>query len=155
MLATYLINRSSSPLLNNKSSYELLIFNKPSYSHLKVFDCLCFATNISPHKAKFDTCAKRCVFLGYKLSDLDAKSIFVYCDVVFDENSFPFQNLIPIFVSQSDFVIRTCVNDIDYCISIDVLPFPLASSDISPEHYVPVDVLPRRSSCTKNPPFYL
>lgn len=54
MTVPYLINRSPSPLLNNKSSYELLYVVKPIYSHLKVFGCLCFATNLTPHKSKFD-----------------------------------------------------------------------------------------------------
>lgn len=97
MKTTYLINRSPSPLLNNKPPYEFLFSKKPSYSHLKVFGCLCFATNISPHKTKFDTRAKKCVFLGYpystkgyQLLDLDTQSILVSRDVDFYEISFLF-----------------------------------------------------------------
>ncbi|KAL0337709.1 UNVERIFIED_CONTAM: Retrovirus-related Pol polyprotein from transposon RE2 [Sesamum calycinum] len=47
----------------------------PDYEQLKVFGCLCFASNVNPHKAKFDQRASR--------------------DVMFHETTYPFQSIPP------------------------------------------------------------
>ncbi|KAL2230793.1 UNVERIFIED_CONTAM: Retrovirus-related Pol polyprotein from transposon TNT 1-94 [Sesamum indicum] len=100
--ATYLINRIPTPTLKWKSPYEILHNKAPDFTHLKVFGCLCFATNILPHKGKFEPRAMRCVSLGYaqgkkgyKVLDLDTNMMHIARDVVFHEKNLPFKTMKP------------------------------------------------------------
>ena len=48
-------------------TYEILYQKPPIYSHIRVFDCLCYATSLTPMH-KFDARAYQCIFFGYPLS---------------------------------------------------------------------------------------
>ena len=97
-----LINRLPTPFLQNKSPYEVLFNKVPSYTHLRTFGCLYFATSVSPHKHKFFPRARKSVFLGYpfsikgyKIFDLQSHSFFIFRDVVFHERVFRFSSNAP------------------------------------------------------------
>ena len=96
-MATHLINRIPTPILNWHTPFEVLYGHKPDYSMVKTFGCLCYITNTKPHKDKFETRSHKCVFLGYclgkkayKVYDIDTKQIYISRDIIFHKYSFPF-----------------------------------------------------------------
>jgi len=98
LTAVHLINRLPTTLLSQQTPFERLYGQVPSYSHLKVFGCLAYATVVHVSH-KFAPRATHCVFLGYpvgqkayKLHDLTTHKIFTSRDIVFHEHIFPFES---------------------------------------------------------------
>ncbi|WKA11474.1 hypothetical protein VitviT2T_028969 [Vitis vinifera] len=99
LVAAHLINRTPSPLLHNKTPFEILFGTPPSYAAIHTFGCLSFAHDQKSKGDKFASRSRKCVFLGYpfgkkgwKLFDLDTKELFVSRDVKFIEDVIPFGN---------------------------------------------------------------
>lgn len=97
LMATHIINRLPTSLLNWKTPYKLLQGKQPNYSSLKIFGCLCYATNTKPHVNKFEPRAHKCVYLGFSPGRRGSDSkiwilskFFVSRDVIFYEHISPF-----------------------------------------------------------------
>lgn len=101
LTACYLINRTPSPIIHNKTPYEMLFGKIPSYVSIRVFGCLCYAHNQRSKGDKFESRSRKCVFLGYpfgkkgwQLFDIETKEYFVSRDVKFHEQVYPFGEIV-------------------------------------------------------------
>jgi hypothetical protein len=90
--ACYLVNRSPSSALGDKTPQEVWTGKEPSLTHLKVFGCDAYVHVPKENKSKLDKKAEKCIFIGYKdglksynLWKLETKKVVYSRDVVFRE----------------------------------------------------------------------
>ncbi|KAJ4782637.1 Retroelement pol polyprotein-like [Rhynchospora pubera] len=98
LTAAFIINRTPTPLLKNKTPYEVLFDKPPLYGAIRVFGCLCYIK--SRTSDKFESRSRKCVFVGYpfgqkgwRVYDLETNEFVVSRDVIFCENVFPFAQM--------------------------------------------------------------
>ena len=99
----YLINRLPTPNLQNRSPYHLVYNKEPDYNLLKSFGCTCYPC-VRPYiTSKLDTRSERCIFLGYnafhygyRCLSLSSGKLYISCDVIFMETSYPYKEQPPI-----------------------------------------------------------
>jgi hypothetical protein len=90
--ACYLVNRSPSSTLDDKSPQEVWIGKKPSLTHLKVFGREAYVHVPKENMSKLDKKVEKCIFIGYKdglkgykLWNPETKKVVYNRDVVFRE----------------------------------------------------------------------
>jgi transposase InsO family protein len=90
--ACYLLNRSPSSMLDDKTPQEVWTGKEPSLTHLKVFGCDAYVHVPKENMSKLDKKAEKCIFIGYKdglkcfkIWNLETKKVVYIRDVVFRE----------------------------------------------------------------------
>ena len=162
--ATFLINRVSTPLLNNLSPYQVLYESLPDINDFKVFGSLCYASTLQAHRSKLDSRARICVFLGYNLGfkgfvlyDLNSREIFISKHVTFHDHILPYTNSNvthwEYFPSKSSSVSH---NESDSLPDIHPSTFDDTPSTTTPPLASPLELPPIiRSSRIRHPPSHL
>ena len=62
----YLVNKSPSSRLEDKTPHEVWTGKKLSLSHLRVFGCDAYVHVPKDKRTKLDNKSERCIFIGYK-----------------------------------------------------------------------------------------
>jgi hypothetical protein len=96
----YLINQTPIKVIQYETPLEEVFRTKPNNFSLRVFGCACWP-NLRPfNERKLQFRSKQCTFLGYshqhkrfKCLDVATGCVYVFRDVIFDENVFPFASL--------------------------------------------------------------
>jgi hypothetical protein len=91
-VSCYLVNRSPSSVLDDKTPQEVWTGKKPSLTHLKVFGCEAYVHVPKENRSKLDKKDEKCIFIGYKdglkgykLWNPETKKVVYSRDVVFRE----------------------------------------------------------------------
>ncbi|KAM1004535.1 hypothetical protein ACFX2C_004724 [Malus domestica] len=109
-VAVYLINRMPTPVLHNKSPFELLFKDVPAINHLRVFGCSCFPLLKPYNSNKLQPKTTKCVFLGYASRykgylcyEVRHQKMYISRHVIFYEGEFPYAMLSSKTLTSSSF----------------------------------------------------
>ena len=134
MHAIYLLNRSPTKSVLDKTPYEALNDRKPNVSHLRVFGCVGFVKVMSIGSKKLDDRSKPMIYFGsetgskaYRMFDPDKKKICVSREVKFDEKQMWNWKKISNENESSEFVIEHEFNE-------QIEDFNEDSSPVTPTH---------------------
>ena len=110
-LYTYLLNILPTKTLHNQTSTHSLYLRPSSYDHLRVLGCSWFPNIFTTTPHKLTPRSTSCLFLGYLANhrgyyclELFSNKIIIFRHVVFDESTFPFNNLAHFRKSDYDFL---------------------------------------------------
>ena len=91
--SVYLLNRSPTLAVKDKTHEEVWKNLTLSVEHFKVFGCIVYVYNADQKRKKLDDKSTKCVHLGlskeskaYRMYNPSTKKIIINGDVVFDEN---------------------------------------------------------------------
>jgi hypothetical protein len=62
----YMVNRSPSSTLDDKTSHKVWTSKKPSLKHLRVFGFAAYVLVLKEYRINMDNKAEKCIFMGYK-----------------------------------------------------------------------------------------
>jgi hypothetical protein len=92
--ALYVQNRGPMKSIDGMTPFEAWHGRKPAVHHLKMFGCIMYVWNTTPHLKKLEDCGRKMIFVGYESSskvyrayDPIMKRVHVTRDVVFDDQA--------------------------------------------------------------------
>ena len=62
----YLVNRSPSSVLDDKTPHDIWSGKEPSLQHLRLFGCDAYVHIPKENRSKLDKKVEKCIFIGYK-----------------------------------------------------------------------------------------
>lgn len=90
--AIYILNRSPTKVVRNKTPFEAWNHRKPLVDNFKVFGCVAYSLILSQNRDKFDEKGEKLLFIGYsseskgyRLLNPESNKLVVSRDVIFDE----------------------------------------------------------------------
>lgn len=94
MCATYVLNRTGTRTLDNKTPFEAWHKVKPSVSHLRIFGCDAYVHVPKALRKKLEPKSRKGLMMGYsetskayRIWDIDSRKIVEARDVLFNEDS--------------------------------------------------------------------
>lgn len=159
--ACYLINRSPTSALVDKTPMEAWSGHKPSLRHLQVFGCEAYAHVPKEKRTKLENKAVKCIFIGYsygvkgyKLWDPVAQKVIHSRSVIFREIKSPSVTLQPEQTKKEDVIQLPSTPERVESRPLDRQEFEesLSSSESLEEEEEPPTQLVQRSTRHRQPP---